>query len=582
MGHVQTLDPVPVPVAAQISQGLGASSLPELALQGIAAPAPIESFSNSQPLLPLDSTTSVPAIRPTPPLPAAKVESVYDGPLLELVDRYADEPRELRVAVVGAGLSGVLAGILLPPKVPGIKLTIFEKNSEVNIYPGVRCDVPAHVYQSTTGQKYNVYQYLQLSHQVNRQEWDASQGLWNLTVKDLTTGADRTEGFHFVIHAIGRFNEWRLPDYPGLSDFKGLLRHTSNWDPNYDITGKRVAVIGNGASGLQVVANIQKRVGRLDHYARNKTWVAASFAGHETSTSPIPISQELRDSFADPETYIAFRKEKESQYFRGFEDWLKGSEKNDQARERMTNLMNSRLEKTRPDLTPIRRFTETGIETVDGVHREVDAIYCATGANGDMAPPFPIIAHGETLADAWRPGGKHGFPYTYLGSATPGFPNLLFLHGPNGSGRSGTVPHNVENQVVYFAKILRKASREGIRSLEPLVEAAEDFVRYSDAFFARTVLSEGCSSWYNGGKPGARIHGLWPGSASLVTLLQREPRWEDFKYEYLHESGNRFLWYLGRGSTRKEGDLEADVTPYIVDPVKVDLRDVHESWWQIP
>jgi len=131
MGHVQTLDPVPVPVAAQISQGLGASSLPELALQGIAAPAPIEPFSNGQPLPPLDSTTSVPAIRPTPSLPAAKVESVYDGPLLELVDRYADEPRELRVAVIGAGLSGVLAGILLPPKVPGIKLTIFEKNSDV-------------------------------------------------------------------------------------------------------------------------------------------------------------------------------------------------------------------------------------------------------------------------------------------------------------------------------------------------------------------------------------------------------------------------------------------------------------------
>ncbi|PKS11164.1 hypothetical protein jhhlp_002925 [Lomentospora prolificans] len=630
MGHIQTLDPVSVPAINGLTghpdQGLG-SRTQELTMQ--------EAHSST-----LNDATPT----PEPALTVPQTKSVYDGPLLKLVDRHADEPRELRVAVVGAGLSGILAGILLPPKVPGIKLTIFEKNADVggtwfeNIYPGVRCDVPAHVYQSTfdpntqwteefaqgreifaywqgLARKYDLYKYLKLSQKVERQEWDAKQSVWHITVRDLTTDTTRTETVDFAINAIGRFNEWKLPDYPGISDYKGLLRHTSNWDPSFDIDGKRIAVIGNGASGIQVVANIQKRVGRLDHYARNKTWIAASFAGHETSTKPILIEEELKESFKDPEKYIAFRKEKESKYFRGFNDWLKGSDKNEQARQNMTNLMNSRLGK-RPELvdqlipdfsphcrrltpgpgyleaitakntnfiqTPIKRFTETGIETVDGAHREVDAIYCATGANGDMAPPFPIIAHGEDLSVAWKPGGKYGFPYTYLGSATPGFPNLLFLHGPNGSGRSGTVPHNVENQVTYFAKILRKVSREGIKAIEPLTDAADDFVQYSDAFFATTVLSENCSSWYNGGRPGARIHGLWPGSASLVTLLQREPRWEDFKYDYIHESGNRFLWYLGKGSTKKENDPEADITPYLIDPNKVDLRDIHESWWVIP
>jgi len=508
-----------------------------------------------------------------------------------------------------------------------------------NVYPGVRCDVPAHVYQSTfapntqwteefaqgpeiqaywegLARKFDVYKYLQLSQKVEKEEWDPVQSEWNVTVRDLKTDTVRVETVDFVLNAIGRFNSWRLPDYPGLSDYKGLLRHTSNWDPNFDIKGKRVAVIGNGASGIQVVANIQKVVGHLDHYARNKTWIAASFAGHETSTTPIVIDEELRESFKqDPEKYIAYRKEKESIYYRGFKDWFKGSEKNEETRGNLIKLINGRLG-AKPDLidqlipdfsphcrrltpgpgyleaitaentdyiqTPIKRFTETGIETEDGVHREVDAIYCATGANGDLAPPFPVIANGENLAEVWKPGGKYGFPYTYLGAATPGFPNLLFIHGPNGSGRSGTVPHSVETQITYFAKILRKVGREGIKAIEPLKEAADDFVQYSDAFFAKTVLSENCSSWYNGGRPGARIHGLWPGSASLVTLLQREPRWEDWKYDYIHDSGNRFVWYFGNGGTRKESDPEADVTPYLVNPDKIDLRDVHESWWLIP
>ncbi len=114
------------------------------------------------------------------------------------------------------------------------------------------------------------------------------------------------------------------------------------------------------------------------------------------------------------------------------------------------------------------------------------------------------------------------------------------------------MPHSVENQLVYLAEVLRKISREGIKSISPSAKAADDFQDYADAFFFKTVLSESCSSWYNGGRPGGRIHGLWPGSAGHVTAIRREPRWEDFEYEYLSETGNRFLWYFGNGWTRKE------------------------------
>ncbi|KAJ0337107.1 hypothetical protein COL922a_007150 [Colletotrichum nupharicola] len=571
-------------------------------------------------------------------------KSVYEDVSLELPDRYIDEPRSLRVAVIGAGLSGVLAGILLPAKVPGVKLTIFEKNADVggtwfeNVYPGVRCDVPAHVYQATfdpntqwteqfaqgaeirdywkgLSRKYDVYKYLQLSQQVEGLNWVDSQAVWQITVRDLKTNAIRIEEADFVLTAIGRFNAWKLPNYPGIHDFKGVLRHASNWDPSFDPRDKKVAVIGNGASGIQLTSNLHKVVSRLDHYARNKTWITASFAGDETSIEPIPIPEDLRAKFReDPEAYLAYRKDMESKYFRHFTGWLKGSADNEEAREKFRTFMKDRLakkpelidalipdfsphcrrltpgpgyleaitaEKTNYIQTPIRRFTETGIETEDGTHREVDAIFCATGANVDMVPPFPITARGEDLSKLWRSDGKYGFPYTYLGSATPGFPNLLFIHGPNGSGRSGTVPHNVENQITYFARILRKAAREGIKSLQVSKRAADWFTEYSDAFFATTVLSENCSSWYNSGKPGSRVHGLWPGSASLATIVQREPRWEDFEYEYLGDAENPFLWYFGKGCTKKELDENADVTPYLKAGV-VDPKDVHESWHTVP
>lgn len=506
------------------------------------------------------------------------------------------------------------------------------------MYPGVRCDIPAHVYQSSfspntkwseqfaqgaeirnywqgISKKYDVYKNLKLSHKVEELRWDETEAVWRVQVRNLATDEVFVEEADFVLNAIGRFNAWKLPDYPGLNDFRGLLRHASHYDPAFNPAGKRIAVIGNGASGIQLVSNLQKHVGHLDVYARNKTWISASFAGDDTSIEPIPISKELQESFENPAKYLEFRKEMEQKYWRGIQSLFKGSDLNESARENFIKIMKQRLvkrpellEKLIPDFspncrrltpgpsyleaitedhveyiqTPIKRFTETGIETTDGTHREVDAIFCATGANVDSVPPFSIWAGDKDLAALWRADGEFGFPYTYLGVATPGFPNLGFILGPHGTGRGGTVPHSVEVQVSFFAKLLRKVGREGIKTIQPSKRAADEFVDYSDAFFSKTVLSENCSSWYNSGTPGSRIHGLWPGSGSHLTIILREPRWEDWEYEYLSGTGNRFAWYFGKGYTKKELDPESDITSYLQDPAKIDLRDLHESWWNVP
>lgn len=418
----------------------------------------------------------------------------------------------------------------------------------------MRCDVPAHVYQSTfsansqwseefaqgpeiraywqkVAEERDVYRYIKFNKRIRHAQWDTGTAEWVLQIEDLESQVNVVERFDILITAIGRFNAWKLPDYPGIEEYRGHLRHSSNWDPSFDPTGKTVAVIGNGASGIQVVPELQKVVKHLDHYARSRTWIAGSIGGHDRKAEPMYISREQLEEFEDPATHLAYRKNLEDTYWRRFAGLFKNSRANDTARQDFKELMRKRLE-TRPDLlaaivpdfapncrrltpgpgyleaisqdnvsfiqAPIRRFTKYGIETIDGIHRPVDAVICSTGANVDYAVPFPLVSGSVDLASAWKPDGEFGFPYSYLGLATPGFPNLFFVLGPNASGHSGTLPHSVENQVTYIARLLRKVSSEGIRTIVPQKAAADDFVEYCDTFFPRTVLTEECSSWSNG------------------------------------------------------------------------------------
>lgn len=151
--------------------------------------------------------------------------------------------------------------------------------------------------------------------------------------------------------------------------------------------------------------------------------------------------------------------------------------------------------------------------------------------------------------------------------------------GPNPAGPSGTVPHAVETQVTYIAKMLRKMSSERIRTMTPQKSATDEFVEYCDSFFPRTNLSLKCSSWSNGRRPGARIHGHWPGSGSHVNHVRRNPRWEDFEYTY-DRPENRFA-YFGNGTTKKEYDAGSDLTSYLRLDSANDLRDLHERWWDL-
>ena len=444
-------------------------------------------------------------------------------------------------------------------------------------------------------------------------DWKEASSQWMLTLDNFKNDSRYEEYFDVIITAIGRFNEWKLPDYPGIESYTGHLRHASNWDASFNPEGKRIAVIGNGASGLQVVPNLQKLVKHLDHYARSPQWIATSFAGEGNGRQLEPnyFPEEQLKTFEDPDEYLKFRQQLEAKFYRGFGAVFTGSKANEELRQKCRNIMAERLTQN-PELldyilphfapncrrltpgpgylealtqenvsyitTPISNFTKDGIVTEDEVERKVDAVICCTGANIDLLPPFPIrVPQVGTLQDAWKPD-----PYHYIGMATPSFPNLLFVQGPNGTGTGGTVPNQIETQVTYIAQLLRKVKQQSLRTFVPLKEAADDYMAYSDAFFSRTVWTAGCKSWANSGRPDGRIHGHWPGSASHANILRRNPRWEDWEWTYRSKTGNRFA-YLGNGWTAKEMTTseDAELVQYLQRPDSIDLRAYHEEWFSV-
>lgn len=207
----------------------------------------------------------------------------------------------------------------------------------------------------------------------------------------------------------------------------------------------------------------------------------------------MPFSPEQLEEFKDPHKFLAYRKALEETYWRRFGSVYKDGEESKNAREKFIDLMAKRLTNkpelldqivpafsphcrrltpgpgylealTQPNVsfirTPIARFTETGIETEDGVHREVDAVICSTGANVSFAPPFPITSGEYDLSRDWQHDGKFGFPYSYFGLGVPGFPNLLFLYGMILHIFPSSVASQKEEQREKETKIPRRRKRK--------------------------------------------------------------------------------------------------------------------------
>ncbi|KAI1736655.1 flavin-binding monooxygenase [Xylaria scruposa] len=550
-----------------------------------------------------------------------------------LKDVPLDSHRRMRVRVIGAGYSGIYLGIRIPQRLRNIDLQIYEKNESVggtwwvNRYPGVACDIPSHSYQYTfnpnpdwssfyapgseicaylkaTAEKFGVMRFVKLSHEVTSCTWDNEVKRWKLDVRRTDTGETFQDDADVLVAARGGLSNPSWPSIPGLKDFAGEVMHSALWNDEYDFRNKRIGIIGNGSSAIQIVPSLQKIEGaQLSCFVRSKTWITNPFGDvvmNKLGLDPkqLEFTREQRQEFArNPQKLFNFRKEIEVDGNTIHEVSFRDSDMQRGGMALFRAAMQQRLA-PKPDIaeflipsfgigcrraTPgpgylealgednvdfitekITAVTSDGATLASGSSIRLDVLVCATGFQTSKAPPFLIAGRGGlTLASRFAP-----FPEAYLSLAVDSFPNYFMMLGPNSAIGSGSLTSILEAEGDYIVKCIRKLQKEDYATMTVKPERVRDWGEYCHEYFKNTVYTERCNSWYKSdGGTGDRIIGLWPGSTLHAMEALRAPRWEDFDWESRDE--NRLRW-LGNGwsvtHTKVEGEGQKQSDKYQGDP----------------
>lgn len=196
------------------------------------------------------------------------------------------DARHFKLICVGAGATGLNLAYRTRKHLRNVELTVYEKNPSIggtwfeNNYPGVACDIPSHIYQFlwalnpdwsdfyadgqeifqyfiNTAKKFDLEQHIRSNHLVTHAQWDDAKSIWKVRVLDHTTGEEIEDWCHFLVNGAGFLNHWQWPAIPGIETFRGTLLHSAQWDQQAQLSGKRLAVIGNGSSGIQLVTALQ-------------------------------------------------------------------------------------------------------------------------------------------------------------------------------------------------------------------------------------------------------------------------------------------------------------------------------------
>ncbi len=463
-------------------------------------------------------------------------------------------PERVRVLVVGAGFAGLGAAIKLDEH--GFSdFLVVDKGDTVggtwrdNTYPGAACDVPSQLYSFSfapnpdwsrsfspqpeiqaylerTAEQAGVLDRFRFGVTVEDISWDEADQQWQVVTDAGSVTAD------FVISGSGGLSEPKLPEIAGIESFEGEIFHSARWNHDYDLTGKRVAVIGTGASSIQIVPEIAEQVAHLDVYQRTAPWVMPR---KDRDYKPVerfafrhlPFVQKAyrtgiywgRECFVpgftvNPKLAAPARKLALKNIERGISDpGLRAAVTPDFQigckRILISNTYYPALDRSDVDLVTdgISEITPTGIVTADGSTREVDAIVVATGFH---TTEQPIAEHikgrdGRTLADAWR---EHG-QAAYKGTTIAGFPNLFQIVGPNtGLGHSSMV-FIIESQIAYIVSALQQIGQRELGTVEPTPEAQQSWNDDVQRRMQRTVWNTGgCASWYLDSH--GRNTTLWP------------------------------------------------------------------------
>ena len=458
-----------------------------------------------------------------------------------------------QVVIVGSGFGGLAAAHYL--KQAGVHdFIILERAGDVggvwrdNSYPGCACDVQSHLYSFSFAPnpdwsrafspQAEILAYLQrcarerglmphvrLNHEVRQATWDESSATWLIRTSQ---GEIRAQ---HLIGGFGSLSDPLIPALKGIESFKGQVFHSAHWPRDFNPKGKRVAVVGTGASALQFIPAIQPEVVQMHVFQRTPPWVLPRHDGPISVTTramfrKLPWLQQL----ARAQIYI----HREILALGFLNPWLMARTQAKALKHMHTAIKDPVL---RRKLTPdyilgckrilisnsyypalaqanvevitdgVQEVLPDGIVGRDGVFRAVDAIIHGTGfQTKDL--PFTHLIHdgqGRSLASAWQ-----GSPKAYMGTTVHGFPNLYLLHGPNiGLGHTSVV-YMLEAQARHIVGVIKLAQAKGCQSVEPTAQAQDRFLSKIEKMMEGTVwVAGGCESWYL--DETGRNSSIWPG-----------------------------------------------------------------------
>ena len=476
------------------------------------------------------------------------------------------QAEQVTFLIIGAGFSGLGAAIRLK-QAGNTDMVILERARDVggtwrdNIYPGCRCDVQSNLYSYSfepkaewsesfpsqpelweylraVSSKYGLGRYLRLGHEVTSARWDAASGVWRVS----TTAGDFTA--RDLIAAVGALVEPSLPDIPGIESFAGTIMHSARWDNSWQAAGRRVAVVGTGASAIQIVPSIQPEVEHLTVLQRTAPFVVPH-TNHRVKPHVKVLYRALPASQRASRIAIYWMRELLVLGFVKYPKVLKRAEiawrkhmegaiTDPVMRAQLTPTYNLGCKRVLPsnDYYPaiakdnvslvtekIIEFRPDAVVTADGAEHPVDTVILATGFRVTDHPMLGKITgkDGQTLAAA--------FGSSYLGTVVPGFPNYFQLTGANtGLGHSSMLLM-IESQLAYIADGIAKTQRgDGPFEVRPEVAAA--YNAELQRKLPGTVWGSGCSSWYLDGE--GRNLTLWPGFTFDFRRRTREFRTSDF------------------------------------------------------
>ena len=496
-----------------------------------------------------------------------------------------------RCAVIGAGASGLAAAHRL--RQAGVAVTVFEKNADVggtwleNVYPGCRVDVPNQLYSfsfaqtndwasrfsaqpdllaylQATAKDLGLAECIRLASEVTEARFDDEGSTWTLTVRN-GDGTELTEEFDGIVCAVGQLNRPSFPAIEGRERFSGPSFHSAAWDDTVELAGRRVAVIGTGASAAQFVPCLVDEASHVDVYQRTPPWLLP------TDNYGDPFPAEFHDLLRLLPSY--------GRWDRLWQFWLMHegllvaarvdpewdahteavSAANDFVRSMLLDVLRAQVEDDalfekmvphfppfakralrddgrwaaamcRPDVdlvtTPIAEITAHGVRTADGEDRPADVVIYGTGFSAsDFVAPMQVFgAGGVELGEEWG-----GDAQAYLGMTVPGFPNFFLLYGPNTNlVINGSILIMVECQVRYVVEAIGRMLRQGHRTMSCRRDVHERYGREMEEGNARMVWGVAdVPTWYRNAR--GRVTQNWPFDLHTYWARTRQPDLADYE-----------------------------------------------------